>query len=706
MPKISKTRKRDRYVPNACNRCRSAKVRCNGKLPCSYCIPRDPESCYYRPQQSPQEITTQHQQQSNNVDLTEEPSLRTLLQQQNNKLDTLLKHISNLHQPYRVQNNLSRSSSNLFSCCKAPLPLIQSATSAFFCLHVIDVKLRALEIHTENAHFQDGTKAASSSSFSILHDQILDGGASDIEAWDGEDADISSWSPKADNVSHKASTYTLGALKSAEIVRLIQKYQDIAGMMYPVIDATHPEQLVDNLWASFSADRTNTESLAQWNRSQIGTIEMMVAIALTDENETSSELMQALHDNVLPDVQYMVWNTRVDLQGLVLLVLVSLYYYYSHKWRKAWRFTRNVVRIILELGLNRRIVLDRSFPDQKAHTQALNTMWAIFVLEQQLRYALGLSTTMQDFVMDPTLPKPVNAPYLEAMIHYARIGAKACETMACDESNTQVMSENCQDAYTYFQYRLSEWRKAIRTQFQFKSTGKRADQWNRQLDAILRLRANNLHFVVTRFMFFEKEFRGMVPADLWSVCMDVAADTTCILATIDGSPANFQATKSESNYFLVSSMGISFLAMLQGSLFPISAQSPLDPETCLRAQQSAILCLNLLRNRAELSPQSKYLWNRVSDLASRLNLLGFLAPIIPGNTEEGSGTTETMSINETWERYTNDWEQGIVSSSPGVMTLGFPASENSAERPTSTSKIYSAFDMMFGPDSTFNGIDE
>ncbi|KAL6818114.1 hypothetical protein GGI42DRAFT_359293 [Trichoderma sp. SZMC 28013] len=645
--------------------------------------------------------------QLNNVDSTEEQSLKTLLQQQNNKLDTILKHISNIHQPYRFQSSVSRSSRNLFSCCEAPLPLIQSATSAFFCLHVIDVKLRALEICTENAQTRDGTKVGSSSSFSILHDQILDGGATDIEAWDGEDADISSWSPIADNVSHKAPRYALETLKSAEIIRLIQKYQDIAGMMYPVIDATHPEQLVENVWASRSGDKTNTENLPQWNRSQIGIVEMMVAIALTDENEASSELMQALHDHVLPDVQYMVWNTRVDLQGLVLLVLVSLYYYYSHKWRKAWRFIRNVVRIILELGLNRRIVLDRSFPDEKAHTQALNTMWAVFVLEQQLRYALGLSTTMQDFFMDPTLPKPVNAPYLEAMIHYARIGAKACEIMSCDESNTQVMSGDCQDAYTYFQYRLSEWRKAIRTQFQFKSTSKRADQWNSQLDAILRLRANNLHFVVTRFMFFEREFRGMVPADLWSVCMDVAADTTCILATIDGSPAAFQATKSESNYFLVSSMGISFLAMLQGSLFPIAAQSPLDPETCLRAQQSAILCLNLLRNRAEISRQSKYLWNRVSDLASRLNLLGFLAPVAPGNIEEVPGTAETMNINETWERQTNHWEQGLAGLSPSNFTaLGFPVSENNADEPTSASKIYSAFDIMFGPDSVFNGIDE
>lgn len=256
------------------------------------------------------------------IDSTEEQSLKSLLLQQNNKLDTLLKHISNIHQPYRFQNGRSRSPRNLFSCCEAPLPLIQSATSAFFCLHVIDVKLRALEIHTENAQIQDGIKAGSSSSFSILHDQILDGGAADIEAWDGEDADVNSLSPTADHVSPKAPTFALETLKSAEIIRLIQKYQDIAGMMYPVVDATHPEQLVENVWANRSADKTNMESLSRRNRSQIGIVEMMVAIALTDEDEDSSELMQALHDHVLPDVQYMVWNTRVDLQGLVLLVLV------------------------------------------------------------------------------------------------------------------------------------------------------------------------------------------------------------------------------------------------------------------------------------------------------------------------------------------------------------------------------------------------
>jgi hypothetical protein len=41
------TQKRNRYVLHACDRCRTAKVRCDGGLPCGYCVRRDRYTCYY-----------------------------------------------------------------------------------------------------------------------------------------------------------------------------------------------------------------------------------------------------------------------------------------------------------------------------------------------------------------------------------------------------------------------------------------------------------------------------------------------------------------------------------------------------------------------------------------------------------------------------------------------------------------------------------
>lgn len=88
-------------------------------------------------------------------------------------------------------------------------------------------------------------------------------------------------------------------------------------------------------------------------------------------------------------------------------VVQCLYHYHCHQWRIAWRLLGNVTRIIIELGLNHRVVLDRSFPDDSARGQALTMLWSVYVLERQLKYALGLGTTSQDFFLDSNLPDPV-----------------------------------------------------------------------------------------------------------------------------------------------------------------------------------------------------------------------------------------------------------------------------------------------------------
>jgi hypothetical protein len=71
----------------------------------------------------------------------------------------------------------------------------------------------------------------------------------------------------------------------------------------------------------------------------------------------------------------------------------------------------NLTRIILELGLNRQIVFDRSFPDPEDRIRALNIIWSIFVLDKHLSYALGLSMAMRDLHLDPGFPDPVSLAF-------------------------------------------------------------------------------------------------------------------------------------------------------------------------------------------------------------------------------------------------------------------------------------------------------
>jgi hypothetical protein len=68
----------------------------------------------------------------------------------------------------------------------------------------------------------------------------------------------------------------------------------------------------------------------------------------------------------------------------------------------------SLARLILELGLNRCVVLNRSFPHSQDRTLAVNFVWTAFVLDNHLSYALGLSMAMRDLHLDPTFPEPVS----------------------------------------------------------------------------------------------------------------------------------------------------------------------------------------------------------------------------------------------------------------------------------------------------------
>lgn len=203
----------------------------------------------------------------------------------------------------------------------------------------------------------------------------------------------------------------------------------------------------------------------------------------------------------------------------------------------------------------------------------------------------------------------------------------------------QLTPEEFQELYSYFQYRLSEWYKNIDCEFQLKDEGERIEQWNRFLGITLRLRAHTLQIGVARFILFGKGVIGMPSADIWSTCVDAATSIASSLAAIDADQPQFQPARPESNYFLVSGLGILLLAISQNAMLPV-AQRPLSPEILQTAQQSAILCLNLLHRRATFSRPSKHLWKRVQSLAMRLNLLS--GPI-SSNQAVAAGQPENLN---------------------------------------------------------------
>ena len=81
---------------------------------------------------------------------------------------------------------------------------------------------------------------------------------------------------------------------------------------------------------------------------------------------------------------------------------------------RASRIISLAARLSLEMGLNRREVLLRTFPDEKDRDLAVRIFWSIYMLDMRASCGIGIPFVIQDVDLDPTLPEPVRyAHYVE-----------------------------------------------------------------------------------------------------------------------------------------------------------------------------------------------------------------------------------------------------------------------------------------------------
>jgi hypothetical protein len=193
---------------------------------------------------------------------------------------------------------------------KQPLPLFQSPTSSFFCISVLDTTLKALESESHGATIRsDYHPSPTGLFFSILQGEIIHGEPSEMESIESDDTLISS-SPGA--------LHLLEGLDGDHIIRLIHLYQDMVGFMFPILDISHVLQQAENCteWLGAGSVQPPTSG------NDIAILKMVVAIAMTSETERYSDFAAGLFQSIREDIEAMLWNTRLDLQGLILLVLV------------------------------------------------------------------------------------------------------------------------------------------------------------------------------------------------------------------------------------------------------------------------------------------------------------------------------------------------------------------------------------------------
>jgi hypothetical protein len=216
------------------------------------------------------------------------------------------------------------------------------------------------------------------------------------------------------------------------------------------------------------------------------------------------------------------------------------------------------------------------------------------------------------------------------MIGYCRIGRPACDFLLNFESKASPQYPNCQERFAFFEYQLGQWEQRNNTDFQLAAVGESTSQANQFLHTLFRLRANHLRVLMSR-PFLWTNPRIISPPDIWPRSVGIATNTIEILAGLDTLTKTYRFQQTQLNYFLVASLGILLLAITQKSSIHSSLSSnaqhiPVPLTTFIKANESATVAINLLRNQAKYSHHSQCMWERVRNLAYRLNLFGILLP--------------------------------------------------------------------------------
>ncbi|OAL19585.1 hypothetical protein AYO22_09747 [Fonsecaea multimorphosa] len=503
---------------------------------------------------------------------------------------------------------------------KAPLPLYSGPSSCSFCINIVGVTLNKTygTPTREQVILEPATVSILNGDIVIDHDERPE-----------EDPPAPSLQPpliSAPMDRHDESLHLVRELTLAQALRLVLAYDDLVGVMHPVVSKDDLLRKTTELFGIIAVPPTPKASNIQLDRTDVSIVKMVLAIVLVMEGSDNHEMASKLFKSIQRDVEAKIWTTATEVKDLHLLILVAVYHFVRGNWRLAWRVTNNLTRMALELGLNLKKVVVRTFQDPTTRINVVNTFWTIFVLDRQMSYALGLPKSLEDADVDNGLPLPYSEPYLNAMVEYCHLGSNACDSLSEALSGQPRGTAEWQESFEYFRYRLDQWQRMhidgdIHAADEDVSSARRI----RHPRTVLYLRANQLRLLMLRPVLCGSNINLSADGQHWNTAVGIACDTVQVVANLESTSHLYQPHQTQYNYFLVTALGmLLLLGLAQDPSSPSNMSNnnaPVGPATHEKACQAAITALGLLKSTMNHSAASKRLWLRAYSMCLRLGVI-------------------------------------------------------------------------------------
>ncbi|KAK8924339.1 hypothetical protein H634G_06473 [Metarhizium anisopliae BRIP 53293] len=403
-----------------------------------------------------------------------------------------------------------------------------------------------------------------------------------------------------------------------EMARLLAVFEEEVESVYPFINilelAARSEQILRVIRDPSLLDEAPRVDVHEppltWTDVRLAKLAVATGIAI--EAHGKNDLCAAIAESVVA-VTARISRTEVELKGIQLLMMLSIYYFHCDDELLAWRTIGIAAREALEMGLHRRRSLYDNFTDPQSRHAALRVFWCCYVLDRRWSFGTSLSFSLTDRDIDPALLEPdIDSSYLKCMVGYARLCSKLWDAIppfgsACQSIPADIA--NALDAST------QTWLESIPPHLQmrhpraFYSTRSQPRVLHR-LRAFLYLRGN-----LTRISIYQHHLlsAATIKADLAraKVAVDLAQDTVQVLVHLNATSDIYSRQQNAFNYFLLGAFAVISLAICHApNVFAAGCA------------QSFIDAIGLVRGFSRHSIASRRLWKSIRGLLPRLKSLG------------------------------------------------------------------------------------
>ncbi|KAB8211952.1 hypothetical protein BDV34DRAFT_184485 [Aspergillus parasiticus] len=588
--------KRGKYISKACNECKRRKAKCNGRRPCGRCAHQS-IPCVYPPQNGRQTRRFTNQEEIRRLKEQVAALQREKAQQADDGGNS-----NDIPSPFETPTGSTR--------LPEPSSNIQQTTPTSWTGSAIAPDATA---PADPSHRQ----AASNYAFNFRLARTHLDAMGIINVSGGEERD-----PKLQTSSGpqtpSSSTDPLWMVPRGEAIRLASVYEEEIGLSYPFLNVPNVVLHINRLYDSLeTASRCGFSCLALPGPTVIGKedlqiLKMVLASASIIETSGSSQIAQNLSNTVKDAVQVNIWQP-VGVKTVEVFTLLAIYEFLSDNDLLAWRLIGIVARWCLELRLNQAFTLDRLFTNADDRKYAIRLFWCIHTLDRRWGFGTGLPFAIQNDDIDSSLPEPDDeVPYLKAMVAYSRIGSKVWySTYSARHGAIPVR----RDDVGYLDYLVTQWVDSLPECLRLPPDGSPPaacpSRGVQRLQLLLHLRAGQMRILLYQPLLHSVSQMRANWAQTEAV-IGIAKDTIRRLDHLNRTTDIYQTQQMCFNHFLVTSLGIIFLAV---------SMAPEEFSNVVRDE--FYMALDLVKSFSGNSFVSRRLWNMIRglrDIGGKLGL--------------------------------------------------------------------------------------